>query len=395
MAFVALSVVCAWAEDSASLRWYLALRVAESALFSDAHDAVGFTLGANVNRFFGAELAVDAYELFVESPQLGHVGEVGIMTLIPQLRLRYPLLNDRLVPYAIAGLGVAFTLFNDPKQDGLSLTINDRIGTVVTGAVGAGIEYFIADNIAVGAEAKYFVSGTSSLDIQGYPPYRMNLNAGIAAVQVRVFYPELHPPASFVESGTPSSKRFYIGIRGGVAIPTQKQPFGGIQYMPGTSAYFDTLNPYTGGVLGYNFTSHLGLELVGEGFEMRLALPPGNQGSLGDYAVHAFTLQSRLRYPLLNGRMEPYLVAGAGVGFAQFNDKNAGGLNVNVKAENFAPVGAVGAGIDYFVVSNISLTFEAKYLVARGFTAQLNNGPIQTGNLDTVVLSVGIRMFLF
>lgn len=165
--------------------------------------------------------------------------------------------------------------------------------------------------------------------------------------------------------------------------------------MPGTSAYFDTLNPYTGGVLGYNFTSHLGLELVGEGFEMRLALPPGNQGSLGDYAVHAFTLQSRLRYPLLNGRMEPYLVAGAGVGFAQFNDKNAGGLNVNVKAENFAPVGAVGAGIDYFVVSNISLTFEAKYLIARGFTAQLNNGPIQTGNLDTVVLSVGIRMFLF
>jgi opacity protein-like surface antigen len=223
----------------------------------------------------------------------------------------------------------------------------------------------------------------------------MNLNAGIAAVQVRVFYPELHPPASFVESGEPTSKRFYVALRGGGAIPTQKQPFAGIQYMPGTSAYFSTLNPYFGASAGYNFTRYFGLELSGEGYEMRLALPPGNQGQLGEYAVHAFTLQSRLRYPMMNGRLEPYVVGGAGVGFAQFNDTSASGAAVQIKAENFAPVGTVGAGVDYFVTSNIAATLEAKYLIARGFTAQINNGPTQTGNLDTVFLSFGIRMYLF
>lgn len=390
-----LSSPGAWAEDSEVPRWYFALRVAESAPFSDAHDAVGFTLGKNLNRYVGVELAVDSYELFVMPPQLGDIGELGIMTLIPQIRVRYPVLNDRLVPYVLAGFGVALTQFNDPKQDGLTLTINDSIGAVWAGSVGFGLEYFIADNIALGVEGKYLFSGATSVDIQGYAPYKMNLNAGIAAVQVRVFYPELHPPASFVESGEPTQKRFYVALRGGGAIPTQKQPFAGIQYMPGTAAYFSTMNPYFGASAGYNFTPHFSLEVAGEGYEMRLALPPGNQGSLGDYAVHAFTLQSRLRYPMQNGRLEPYVVGGAGVGFAQFNDKNAGSLGLQVKAENFAPVGTVGAGVDYFVTSNIAANLEAKYLIARGFTAQINNGPTQTGNLDTVFLSFGLRMYLF
>jgi opacity protein-like surface antigen len=369
--------------------------VAESAPFSDAHDGVGFTLGANLNRYFGLELAVDSYELFVQPPGLGDIGELGIMTVIPQVRLRYPLLNDRLVPYAAAGIGVGFSQFNDAKQDGLSLTISDSIGSVVVGSAGAGLEYFIADNIAVGVEAKYLFSGPTSVNIQGFSPYRMNLNAGLASVQVRIFYPELHPPAAFTESGQPTSKRFYVALRGGGALPTQKQPFAGIQYMAGTSAWFNALNPYFGASAGYNFTRYFGLELAGEGYEMRLALPPGNQGALGDYAVHAFTIQSRLRYPMLEGRLEPYLVGGAGVGFAQFNDKNAGGQNIQVKAENFAPVGTIGTGVDYFIVSNIAVNVEAKYLIARGFTAQLNNGPQQTGNLDTVFLSFGLRLYLF
>jgi hypothetical protein len=34
---------------------------------------------------------------------------------VPQLRLRYPFLDDRLVPYLVAGAGIAFTDFNDRK----------------------------------------------------------------------------------------------------------------------------------------------------------------------------------------------------------------------------------------------------------------------------------------
>jgi opacity protein-like surface antigen len=392
--FVALSEVCGWAEESDQRRWYFALRYGESAPFSRAHDSVGFTFGANLNRYVGLELAMDSYEIFVTPPGLGDIGELGVMTFIPQLRLRYPLLNDRLVPYAIAGVGVALTQFNDPKQDGLSLTVDGSIGSVLTGTVGAGIEYFIADNIAVGAEGKYMISNMRTLEIQGHDPFRLNVNAALATIQLRLFFPELHPPASFAESGEPTAKRFYIGLRAGGAIPTQSQPFGGIQYMAEPPAYFNTLNQYFGAMLGYNFDRHWGLELAAEGFEIRLS-QTGKSGALGEYAVHAFTLQPRYRFPMLNGRLQPYVIAGAGLGFAQFNDRNPGGENVQIAAENYSAVGTVGTGVDYFVLSNIALNFETKYLIARGFTAQINNGPTQKGNLDTVLLSLGIRMFLF
>jgi len=203
----------------------------ESAPFSRVHDSVGFTFGANLNRYVGLELTMDSYDLFVVPLGLGDIGELGVMTFIPQLRLRYPLMNDRLVPYAIAGVGVALMQFNDPKQDGLSLTVDGKIAGVLAGSIGAGIEYFIADNIALGVEGKYMVSNMRTLEIQGNEPFRMNINAALTTVQLRIFYPELHPPASFVESGEPGPNRFYIGLRAGGAIPTQSQPFGGIQYM--------------------------------------------------------------------------------------------------------------------------------------------------------------------
>ena len=393
MALFALSRGEGWAEDSEQTRWYFGIRYGESAPFSRAHDSVGFMFGANLNRHWGFELAVDSYDLFVEPPQFGDIGELGVMTIIPQVRVRYPLMHDRLVPYAIAGVGIAFTQFNDPKQAGWNLVVDGSINTVPIGSFGGGIEYFVADNIALGVEGKYLMSGITTLAVQG-APFQMNLNAALATVQLRLFYPELHPPPAFLESGAPGPNRFYALLRAGGAIPTQKQLFSGIDYMHEPPAYFDTLNQYFGAALGYNIGKYFGVEVAAEGFEIRLSLP-GQPGALGEYAVHAFTVQPRLRYPIMNGRLQPYIIGGVGMGFAQFNDKNPGGANVAIKAENVSVVGTIGTGVDYFILSNIALNFETKYLIARGFTAQINDGPILKGNLDTVLLSLGIRMFFF
>ena len=69
----------------------------------------------------GFELSGDFYELFVDTPMFGDVGELGTLALIPQVRVRYPLFNDRLTPYLIAGAGVALTQFNDLKGPGFGL----------------------------------------------------------------------------------------------------------------------------------------------------------------------------------------------------------------------------------------------------------------------------------
>lgn len=89
------------------------------------------------------ELSSDFYELFVDTPAFGDVGELGTLALIPQVRVRYPFFNDRLTPYLIAGVGVALTQFNDLKGPGFGLAISAGDTAQFMGAVGAGIEYFL------------------------------------------------------------------------------------------------------------------------------------------------------------------------------------------------------------------------------------------------------------
>ena len=68
------------------------------------HDAWGLSLGANLGRYWGLELSADAYELRVKSGS-SSVGEYGVIALVPQLRLRYPLFGDRPRPYVVGRLG--------------------------------------------------------------------------------------------------------------------------------------------------------------------------------------------------------------------------------------------------------------------------------------------------
>lgn len=69
--------------------------------------------------------------------------------------------------------------------------------------------------------------------------------------------------------------------------------------------------------------------------------------SIGEYAICTYVPQLRVRYPLFDGRLMPYLVTGTGFSFG---------------GEDFAPVTVAGIGIEYFVASNMALGAETKYL---------------------------------
>ena len=58
-------------------------------------------------------------------------------------------------------------------------------------------------------------------------------------------------------------------------------------------------------------------------------------------------------------------------------------------------IGAFGGGVDYFLTSDIALGLEAKYVISRAHTLQINDGPRIEGNLDALFVSLGVRAFLF
>src|SRR4030095_8343485 len=89
-----LCAVPASGEDSAQRRYYLDIRYEDLVGgLVKAHDGAGISVGMNFTRYLGAECAFDAYDI-----KVGEVSESEILPMIPQLRLRYPLLHDRLVP---------------------------------------------------------------------------------------------------------------------------------------------------------------------------------------------------------------------------------------------------------------------------------------------------------
>jgi opacity protein-like surface antigen len=139
-----------------------------------------------------------------------------------------------------------------------------------------------------------------------------------------------------------------------------------------------------------DLTRYLGVEVAGEGFEFLLAVP--HQGSVAKYGVYAVTSLLRLRYPVLGGRLVPYVLGGAGVTWGEVHDIKPQDLDLDISGQNYAPVGAVGIGTDYFVAHNIAVGLERKYLISRGHTVTIA-GRTQDMNLDSLLTFLGVRIY--
>ncbi|MGQ0658991.1 MAG: outer membrane protein [Chromatiales bacterium] len=154
----------------------------------DPDPVAGVSLGTNLGRYLGFELALDQYASGVVSPP-GKVGEYDVWNLIPTLRLRYPLLNDRLVPYLLGGIGATYTEENDTTPlaaSNASLAFSGA-GWSLSGTVGLGTEYFIANNMTVALESKYVITNP---DVEAAGTRQdFNLEAVLVSLGLRVFYP--------------------------------------------------------------------------------------------------------------------------------------------------------------------------------------------------------------
>jgi opacity protein-like surface antigen len=375
-----LAVRRAGAEDSDQLRWYLGGRFD---LFSitHTHDFVGGTVGVNLNRYLGVELALDNWER-----KVGDLSELAVTGITPQLRLRYPLLDDRLTPYAVAGLGAAVSQANDGRLP--VEWVNGKTEAHIAGTVGVGAEYFIADNIALGWEVKEFLSDFVAYEADGRQG-RTSITSPLMGISLRVFYPQLHPEEAEA-SAAAATARLYVDLRTGGALLLNLEPFPGVSARPEQSVFGSNFTFGFGASLGANFGRYWAVELSLDNYEIKVGLP--GVGDIGEYAVFPVMIQPRLRYPMLDGRLEPYVFCGIGAELGQINDLNETGKALNPKAEDVTVIGGFGAGAEYYLINNVAIGLQTKYIISRGHEFTLPGQPTVTGDFDSLLLFGNIRI---
>ena len=290
--------VCA-AEEPLWPRWYWAARlgtallpdteVARGISASRLQQATGMSFGADVGRHLGFEIAGDVFEANLKR-RGRDIGEYGVFSLIPQIRLRAALPGTPMTPYLLAGAGVSLNEFNDRKKPavGLSVRADDL---AVVGTVGAGLEYTLADDIAIGAELRYLVSRGHEIEIAGRRR-DAQLDALLATANLRLLFSGQHSVESLGAPDVDTAGRYYLALRIGGATITDRRIGGLIEATPENAAVGD-FSLLLGVGVGVDVGSHLGVELVADGHEPILKVR--GVGAVGEYAVMGASRAVRYR----------------------------------------------------------------------------------------------------
>ena len=176
--------------------------------------------------------------------------------------------------------------------------------------------------------------------------------------------------------------RFYIGGRAGGAFFTST-------HLTGQVRIDSTTDDVVGAVAGLNLGKHFGVEIAIDYHEPSLTVP--GLGKIGEFAMWHIIPHLRVRYPLANGKLTPYFLGGAGIGFTEFNDPTPRGAGFPFSAERTSITGSVGGGIEYFVANNIAVGVESRFLF---FDVDVEvEGRRQKADLDKGLIYGGIRIF--
>ena len=377
------------AEDADRFRPYLRFHSGDISPLWGVDDMWSFSLGANFNRYLGAELTLDFFETDFEYSSYGTLGEVSAWNTVPYFRLRYPTLKDRLVPYVLAGIGPSFLQFNDrrPNLGGKEIDIEGM--TFAVGA-GVGLEYFIADNVTFGIEGKYIWINPIDGTVDG-----QNVNVDISSAAftfgLRVYFDENEPRMLATEEEE-KPNQFYFGWRVGGFVMTDSDWTSGVSWVPDAAAKGD-ISQNGALALGANFGENWGVELTADSIEPGIALE--GEGTIGEYGMGAVLANLRLRHPLGRGRWVPYAMVGGGITYAEWNDAKPGSVGLDVDAKGIYPAVGVGAGIEYFVVRNFSLNADARWLYTWDHEIDITSVASGRGDFSALQFNIGFRVYLF
>ncbi|MGB8275335.1 MAG: outer membrane beta-barrel protein [Alphaproteobacteria bacterium] len=344
----------------------------------------GLTLGADLSRYWGAEFTFDWAKTEVSALDVGSLGDYWARTFGAQLRMRYPVLSGRLVPYAIGGGGYGTGGFIRGKN--FTYPICCR-GSSPFAVAGAGIEYFIGPNVAAGIETKYQYLFRPDITLNNQRQ-QLNVDSLSVTADLRLYFDHLASgadvPANLPPATDSGVARGYIAVRGGKALFTAPDHLESV-----------TLDDWSGPALsaaaGANFNRHLGAEFALEYARAQIHSP--TMGKITGYPFWTTLGLVRLREPLWGDRFTPYVVVGGGLGFAQNGDPDMPLSQSGFTSQhNVKPVAAAGVGFDYFVEHNIALNMEVRDTFLFGADVGLNGQPMQL-DLSFLSMTGGLRIF--
>ena len=170
--------------------------------------------------------------------------------------------------------------------------------------------------------------------------------------------------------------RFYLGLGALVGIEdlnVGKQPFGA----GGSAVGVDVADQNWGGEVraGYRFHPHLAAELQGQynGLYDVKAETVGHP-LLG--SVEVVTTTANLKAFVLRGPVQPYVLGGVGIMWADTEDRVAG-AKLPLGDVEFA--GRGGLGVDFYLSPMLAVNLEGSYVAAAGGLAGYNVAALGAG----------------
>lgn len=375
------------AEDSDLVRPYFHIRRGEFNFEWGLQDMWGLGGGVNLNRHWGLEVAIDNWDDSLVDPVLRTIGEQGVGSFTLQGRFRYPLVNDKLVPYAVAGLGGVMYQFNDRKPNGFGHDI-DADRSALAGTAGLGLDWYVADNIALNLEGKYLAFQPVDIRVDDRE-YEYDASNFALTLGLRVMFRENHPrPLVGAEEKVPV--RMYFGMHGGGSFLTDGRWTSSMKLIPEASAWGGVMNQHFGLTVGADFGPMWGVELAGQGCEYTMVHE--EYGGLSEYGITSVIPQVRIRYPLAESRWVPYFATGMGVTYGEDNDVKAASEGHQLEGKGIYPAFTVGGGIEYFVARNISVGLDSRWLYTWNHEYTLD-GVSGRGDFSSLQLLLGMRLY--
>jgi opacity protein-like surface antigen len=339
--------------------------------------------GYNFTRHWGLEIQGHGTEPDVRSQSRGKIEELSNITIIPAVRFRYPLLENRLMPYLTAGVGWSMSDINDTGDLKVKVDMDEQ---GLAGTVGAGIEYFVAPNVAFGLSAQAFIYGEADTEIVVRDQANRIVSRSEGAVDltsvallahVRMFFGEQYSAEEgnwrdfkrlfFARHGPfdTDDLRFYLYSLTGHTFIMDKDYGNGIRMeAPGD------FNATLGGGIGVNLSRHWGFEI-----DMLNSEPELDAGAIGKFVeLSNFTVMPavRYRYGLCDRRLVLSAKAGVGAAFYNLNDarETADVFQVNravqtpiVEMDDTSVAGMLSVGFEYFLNHNISVGVSIPYFI--------------------------------
>lgn len=368
-------------------------------LFLDPHSAglsldnpsgqpyVNATAGFDLSKYWGIEFSLDYAKTGIRDGNGGQLGNFLTLAGIGEIRVRYPLEDGRLVPYALFGGGDGWGYFSSRKD--YTYPIGGR-GWSLVGVFGAGAEYFIARNIAMGFEAKDFYAYRINLSVN-HQEQPINADQIAMFLNTRVYLDGPGTGPKGANRNLPPAKdsdefRYYLAVRGGTAFFTDRNK------LAGDGLTIDNVSgPLLSAGFGANFDRYFGGELD---FEYGVSQIRGSDRvKITGYPVWTMLALGRFRYPVLGDKLVPYVLLGGGLGWAETGDRNEP-LSVSQfeSAQQHSLVGAAGVGLDYFVQDDLAFTVEARDTF--GFQTDVTyRGKSLKLDPSFVSTTAGIRLF--